>query len=273
MQNSETFSPAPKGKTLFTLITTLTLALTVLFWAGIKSFQWSGLPLYLIQLGLYLLFYGLAFWGLRRERLSLPFSPRRLLETFAWPLLSWLVFLLLIQLLDLTRLPQEFQSLQKQPAWTIAAKMVSTWLFVGLGEEVLFRGYFLPAIWRHFTCQADRRRTLKTLLLSSAFFSLWHLPVRLVSVLSGEMDWLTLLISLFVLFLMGLGFAWLYLRSENIYFTGLVHGLVDYPVIGLSTQAAPLILLVAIGCIELARRVSRKPVGVLTKVLTDNLLQ
>lgn len=72
-----------------------------------------------------------------------------------------MVFVLLIQLFGLAQLSEEFLALQKIPAWKIGMQLLSTWLFVGLGEEVLFRGYFLKAFWRHFTIETDRRRWSK----------------------------------------------------------------------------------------------------------------
>lgn len=138
--------------------------------------------------------------------------------------------------------------------------MLSTWAFVGMGEEVLFRGYFLKAFWRHFTVENDRRRMVSAALLAGAFFSLWHLPARIVEIMSGESDWLTLLISLVMLFLLGLGFTYLFIRSGNIILTGLVHGLMDYPLVGKNTQISFIILLAAIGCVEIARLAAKKKI-------------
>ena len=195
---------------------------------------------------------------MRQERISLPVTKRLIVQALAWSLAGWIVFVLLIQLIGLAKLSEAFLALQNIPAWKIGAQMLSTWVFVGLGEEVLFRGYFLKAFWRHFTSETDRRRMVKAVLLSSAFFSVWHLPVRIVQVIAGELDWVTLLISLLVLFLMGLGFSYLFIRSGNIILTGLVHGLVDYPLVGKDTQLSFIILLAAIGCVEIARWAARK---------------
>jgi membrane protease YdiL (CAAX protease family) len=246
------------GKAVLAIIIAFAVLATILFWVAIKQFQLQGLPLYFSQLGLYLFFYLLAWWGMKQEQISLPVTKRLIVEALAWSLVSWVVFVLLIQLFGLAQLSEEFLALQKIPAWKIGMQMLSTWLFVGLGEEVLFRGYFLKAFWRHFTIESDRRRMVKAALLSSAFFSLWHLPVRIAQVISGELDWVTLLVSLLMLFLLGLGFTYLFIRSDNIILTGLVHGLVDYPLVGKNTQLSFIILLVAIGCVEIARLAARK---------------
>ncbi|MEM5775060.1 MAG: type II CAAX endopeptidase family protein [Anaerolineaceae bacterium] len=246
-----------QAKTVLTIIIALAYALTLAFWVAVQAFHLQGLPLYFTQLGLYASFFLLAWWGIRRERLSLPVTGRHVLEALAWSVIGWLVYVLLLQLIGMIRLPAELQVLRDTPAWKIGLNIISTWLFVGLGEEVLFRGYLLKAFWRYCTAEGSPRRMLKAVLIGSAVFSLWHLPARIVNLLSGELDWVTLLISLVVLFMMGLGFSWLYLRSNNILLTGLVHGLIDYPLIGKDTQLSFLILLAAIGCVELVRLAAR----------------
>ncbi len=247
-----------QAKTVLTVIIALAFFLTIPFWAAVQTFDLQGLPLYFTQLGLYFTFFLLAWWGIRHERLPPPVTGRHVAEALAWSVIGWVVYVLLVQLLGMIQLPVALQALRDTPFWKIGLNILSTWLFVGLGEEVLFRGYFLRAFWRYCTAQGSPRRMLKTILIGSALFSLWHLPARIVNLLAGELDWLTLLISLVVLFAMGVGFSWLYVRSNNILLTGLVHGLMDYPLIGKDTQLSFLILLAAIACVEIARMAARK---------------
>jgi membrane protease YdiL (CAAX protease family) len=249
-----------RGKAVLIIIMALTFVLVVIFWMTIQLYQLKGLPLYFMQLGLYLIFYLLAWWGLKQERITLPVNARLVLEALAWSLVGWLFFVLLIQLLGLARLPEEFQALKNTPAWKTGAQILSNWFFVGMGEEVLFRGYFLKAFWRHFIIGTDRRRTVVAFLLVSAFFSLWHLPSRITWLISGELDLVMLLVSLLTLFLLGLGYAYLFVRSDNILLTGLVHGLLDFPLVGKNSQMTPIILVVAMSCVEIARLTRRKKV-------------
>lgn len=258
MEKKAAKSKGDRLKATLAIIIALTFIVTGLYWWVIELFQLQGLPLYFTMLGLYLVFYLLAWWGIKQEQVSLPVTKRRIGEALAWSLVGWLVFILLVRLLGLVQLSEEFRVLQNTPAWKIGAKILSTWFFVGLGEELLFRGYFLKAFWRHFTAVTDRRRMVKAILLVSVLFSLWHLPTRIVTVISGELDWVTLLVSLLVMFLLGLGFAYLFVRSNNIILTGLVHGLMNYPLIGKDTQLSFIILLVAIGCVEIVRLTARK---------------
>jgi uncharacterized protein len=258
MENAVTPVKRNKAKAILVVIITLTFIATILFWVAVKVLQLRELPLYFSQLGLYLIFFILAWCGMKQEQFSFPVNKRLIVEALAWSLVGWLFFVLIIQLLGLVQISEAFLTLQKTPAWKIGAEMLSTWIFVGMGEEVLFRGYYLKAFWRHFTFETDRRRMVTATLLASAFFSLWHLPVRIVEMISGELDWITLLVSLLVLFLFGLGFSYLFIRSGNIFLVGLVHGLVDYPLIGKNSQISLIILLAAIGCFEIARLTIKK---------------
>jgi membrane protease YdiL (CAAX protease family) len=213
-------------------------------------------------LGLYLVYYLLGWWGLQKEQISMPFNARRIVSAVAGSLAGWLIFVLTIQILGFVQLSQAFQVLINTPVEKIAMQILSTWFFVGLGEEVLFRGYFLKAFERHFTRGTGRQRTVTAVLWASAFFSLWHLPVRIFGLITGDLDLVLLLVSLVVLFLLGLGYSYLYIRSDNILLAGLVHGLSDFPLIGKETQMTPVILFAAILYVEIARRMARPKVAV-----------
>ncbi|MBN2385798.1 MAG: CPBP family intramembrane metalloprotease [Anaerolineales bacterium] len=258
MHNHSTQNDKNRGKIVLAIIITLAFVLTMIYWGMIRLFQLQGLPRYFTQLGLYLVLILLAWWGNRQEHISLPVTKRFIVETLAVSLVGWLFFVLLIHLLGLAQLSNEILALQETPAWKIGLQILSTWLFVGIGEEVLFRGYFLKAFWQHFTIEPSQKRMVRAILLSSVIFSLWHLPIRIAWILSGEMDWITLPVSLLVLFLLGLGFAYLYVRSDNLLLVGLVHGLMDYPLVGKSSQMAPVILVVAIICVEIIRLIRKK---------------
>jgi membrane protease YdiL (CAAX protease family) len=245
-----------KSKTLLVVIAVLAYLLPVPYFAIIQAAHLEGLSVYFFQLGLYALFIGLAWWGIKREQLSLAFTWQKAGQALAFALVGWLVYSLVLPLTGAASLVREFGTLAATPLWKVALQILSTWLFVGLGEELLFRGYFLTAIRRYFTQGSERRRTTQAILLSSLVFSFWHIPVRIVSILNGKMDLGELLLSLVVLFLMGACFAYLYARTGNLLLVGLVHGLNDYALIGLSSQLQPLMLLVVIAAVEIARAVS-----------------
>lgn len=246
------------NKIVTPVIIATALLLPVLFFTAIKVFNFSGLPLYFAQLGLYTLFFILAFWGMKQSQIKLPFSGRKVLMALAVTLASWLIYTVIIAGTGIIRLPVELAALRSIEAWKVWAQIVSTWLFVGIGEEVLFRGYFLNKLLAFYEQKAVKKVTLMAVVVSSAFFSIWHLPVRIVSMINGEMGIGLILISLVMLFLLGAGFAWLYLRSGSILLVGLVHGLNDYPLIGKDSQLSFIILIAAIGLVELIRLVDRR---------------
>ncbi|MCS6848756.1 MAG: CPBP family intramembrane glutamic endopeptidase [Anaerolineae bacterium] len=258
MENTSTRIDKKRGKAILVVNMTLTFVTTILFWSAIQLFHLEGLRLYFVQIGLYLLLFILALWGLSTEQITLPINTRRILEALIFTLISWLFFLLVIQLLGIAQLQEEFLALRSIPAWKVGANILSTWLFVGFGEEFLFRGYFLNASFRHFTYGPDKRRQVVAVLFVSAFFSIWHLPSRIIWLISGEIDIVLFLISFPALFVLGLGYAYLFIRSDNILLAGLVHGVSDFPLVGMNSQMTPIILVIAIGCVEITRLITRK---------------
>jgi len=252
-----TLSPAKEKSVLLTILTAAIL-LPVLFFIAIKLFDLSGLPVYFAQLGLYTLFFLLAFWGMKKSQIRLSFRGRKVLEAFAILLAGWLIYAAFISATGIIRLQEEVAALRAVEAWKVWAQIVSTWLFVGIGEEVLFRGYFLKKLLAFYESKNVKHVTLLAVLVSSVFFSLWHLPVRLFSLINSEISIGLILISLVMLFLLGAGFAWLYLRSGNILLVGLVHGAMDYPLIGKDSQLSFIILIAAIGLVEFFQLVKRR---------------
>ena len=247
-----------RGKTVLAIIMVVAFILPIPFFTAIQLFKLNGLPVYFLQLALYLVFYLLAFWGLKIERISLPINARKLLETIGCLLVSWLFYALFLHIPGIAKLPEEIQTLINVPVWKTGAQILSTWFFVGMAEELLFRGYFLASFQHYFTQGENRRRTITAILITSIFFSLWHLPSRISWIVSGEADILLLLLSTVVLFFLGIGYAYLFIRTQNILLVGLVHGLMDFPLIGQETQLSFLILLAAIGYVEIARWTMRK---------------
>jgi len=259
MENTSTLIEKNQGKAILIVIATLTFVMSILFWSAVQLLHLEGLTLYFTQIGLYLLLFLMALWGLKTEQITLPIDTRRILQALGFTLVGWLFFLLAIQILGMTQIREEFLALKNTPAWKIAANILSTWLFVGFGEEVLFRGYFLNAFFQHFTRGTTKRRAVVAAVLISAFFSIWHFPNRILWLITGEIDVVLFLISFLVLFVLGLGYAYLFIRSDNILLAGLVHGVSDFPLVGENTQLnAVLILLVAIGCIEITHLTARK---------------
>jgi uncharacterized protein len=252
-----TLSPAKEKTVTFSIIIAAIL-LPVVFFSAIKLFNLSGLPVYFAQLALYAVFYLLAFWGMKQSQIRLSFSGRKVLEALSILLASWLVYTLFVSVTGIVHLPKEVQALRSVEAWKVWAEIFSTWFFVGIGEEVLFRGYFLNKLLAYYENKNAKSKILLAVLVSSVFFSLWHLPVRLFSLINGDVSVGLILISLIMLFLLGAGFAWLFIRSGNILLVGLIHGLMDFPLIGKDSQLSFIILIIAIGLVEFFQLVKHR---------------
>ena len=253
MSNHQESNAQKQGPTLLISTMVAVILLPISFFAAIKHWSLDGLPVYFLQLGLYLALYLLAFVGLKRDKASLPINARLIWQAAKWTLMAWLFYALTIHLLGLVGWPEAFRALRSVPAWKIGAQILNAWFFVGLGEEVLFRGYFLAAFRRYFTQGTSRRRTILASVMSCAFFSLWHLPIRITQLLCGELTAAMLGVGLIVLFMLGIGFAYLFVQTRNIVLVGLVHGVMDYPLIGPEAQLSFLVLLACIGLTVIAR--------------------
>lgn len=160
------------AKMTFGVIALLAAALPVCFFATIEAFDLSGLAVYFVQMGLYLVFYVLAFWGLKRAQITLPFNRRLVLEAFALVGFGWLIYGAALHLSGAASLPSEIRSLQNIPVWKVGAEILNTWFFVGPAEELLFRGYFLAVFQRYFLKGSSRQQAVIAILLTSAIFSL-----------------------------------------------------------------------------------------------------
>lgn len=234
--------------------------LPIIFFILIKLLDLSGLPVYFAQLVLYAVFFLLAFWGLKTSRIHLKFGIRSIIEAFFFLVLAWLIYVLILSLTGIVQFASEVTALRSIPAWKVWAQILSAWFFVGIGEELLFRGYILNWLHNSFAKWSGRRRMLMAVLFSSLLFSLWHLPVRIFELINGESSILLILLSVVVLFVLALGFAWLFIRTENILLVGLVHGVMDFPLIGGDSQLSFIILLAAICCVELFKLRQRKSI-------------
>lgn len=107
-------------------------------------------------------------------------------------------------------------------------KILQQWLFVGLGEELLFRGYLLNRLVRSFAKLGRRGSVAAGVALSSLIFATFHIPVRLFT----GFDLVQMLVSMGMVFVIGVFFSYIFLRTRNILFTALIHGGWNAPLMG-----------------------------------------
>ncbi len=111
------------------------------------------------------------------------------------------------------------------------ADILQQWLFVGVAEELLFRGYLLTRLQCVFSRFTQTWKDWLAVLASGLIFATAHVPVKL-SVLGGQGAWFVVLPELMEIFLIGLFFAYFFLRTRNVVLTGLIHGGWNAPLIG-----------------------------------------
>ncbi|RMD60008.1 CPBP family intramembrane metalloprotease [Candidatus Parcubacteria bacterium] len=133
-----------------------------------------------------------------------------------------------------------------RPGYTVGVTSVRSilifYFFVGVPEELLFRGYLFTWLHRFFQGKVARGwATLWAAMVSSLLFALFHVPQRL---LVARMTWsIALLTNLAGVFAIGLFSCWLFFRSKNIWWVGMYHGGSDAPLLSLGRED----LLTAIG--------------------------
>ncbi|WP_026478648.1 CPBP family intramembrane glutamic endopeptidase [Alkaliphilus transvaalensis] len=120
------------------------------------------------------------------------------------------------------------------------SQMLQQWIFVGMGEELLFRGYLL----NRFIKEASYKPKLKgyATILSSIIFATVHIPVRLFNGASI----IEILISLVMIFILGIFFSYIFLRTKNIVLVGLVHGNWNVPLMARYGDFLQIIILILV---------------------------
>ena len=88
----------------------------------------------------------------------------------------------------------------------------------GLGEEIGWRGFFVPELYKRFSYR-------NTMLISGGIWALWHMPLILFAdySLSGAPTWYAVI--MFVIMVMGITFAfgWLRLKSGSLWPAAVLH--------------------------------------------------
>ncbi|RME56790.1 CPBP family intramembrane metalloprotease [Candidatus Parcubacteria bacterium] len=120
-------------------------------------------------------------------------------------------------------------------------KILVQWCFVGIAEEVLFRGYIFTKLTQLFVKSGRTWSKVAGIVISSFVFATFHIPQR-IFVHSMELTPDGLTRQMLPLFLAGALLAWLFLRSQNVLFVGLVHGGMNAPLLGREGDLAPILL-------------------------------
>lgn len=217
---------------LFGVILLIYLIPFVLFRWIVPLVAENDLARYLLTIFFALLWEGLAWWALKRdaivpETIGLTFS--KIPQTLIVLAVGWAVWAGIWALLVL---PQVRASGQDVSLFIGApADILQQWLFVGVAEELLFRGYLLTRLQCVFSRFAQKWSVWLAVLASGLIFATAHVPVKL-SAFGEQRAWFVILPDLMEIFLIGLFFAYFFLRTRNVVLTGLIHGGWNAPLLG-----------------------------------------
>jgi len=144
------------------------------------------------------------------------------------------------------------------PIWTpeklplIAGELIAQLLGNAFAEEVLFRGFLLTQVTLMIKGRVSSRGWCVTVavLVSQLIFALSHIPQRITSGYSLA----ALGPNLIQLWLVGIVFAVLYLRTHNIFIAVGVHTLVNAPVtiLAMPSQAVAVLLPLVLALVLIA---------------------
>jgi membrane protease YdiL (CAAX protease family) len=92
---------------------------------------------------------------------------------------------------------------------------------VAFQEEVIFRGFLMPQVYLRIKKDNYIVKMALALVISQGLFAVWHIPIRIFS----GMSLISTIISIFTVFMLGIIFALIYIRTGNIFIVMGMHGL------------------------------------------------
>ncbi len=223
------------------LITTLivTYMLPVVLFLGASLLPLSDLFKYMFTAIGSLITLVIAFLAIRYDTVSLEeigWTKEGLRQATKAVAAGWLLWAILIISINF-KMGYPFEENFESPL----PKIIVQWLFVGIGEEMLFRGYIFTKLTQLFARIGQVWSTVAGVIVSSLIFATFHIPQR-VFVQHMDLTPDALIGQMVPLFLAGMLLAWLFLRSRNVLFVGLFHGGMNAPPVGREGDLAPIFL-------------------------------
>jgi uncharacterized protein len=99
--------------------------------------------------------------------------------------------------------------------------LISQLLVVAVQEEIIFRGFLMPQVYLRIKKVKYIVRMGFALVISQGLFAVWHIPIRIFL----GMSLTSTIISIFSVFMLGIIFALIYIRTGNIFISMGMHGL------------------------------------------------
>lgn len=223
-------NPFPRWRTISIVMIVSFLLPIVLFSTVMPLIKNNSVAVYFETIIAGLILGGLALWAIHNDRIpmaKLGMNLSKYREAIIMLIIGWtIVAAILIPLI----------LIGGKNVWDFLCdplEIIETWLFVGVVEELLFRGYLLTRLLRSFERLPKIWGTSAAIACSSAFFTITHIPSMIYQQSQGSLtnDLGTLFSSLGMLFLLSLIMSYFFLRTRNILFCGLLHGNGDAPLI------------------------------------------
>ncbi len=154
---------------------------------------------------------------------------RKLPLAFVVGLTSWL----LIQIIEVIVSYMSVGSIELDPRWstdslTLIGLLIGMLFGTALYEEVGYRGFLLVQFWKKMEDRTTNRalQISLALIVSQTLFTLLHVPWKVLN-----QGWTVTVLTdlLFSVFLNGIIYGILYLRTENLFFVMFVHALGNAP--------------------------------------------
>ena len=183
-----------------------------------------------------------AVWAIRKENIgfeTIGFQKKKLRQAALISLIAWIVFAT-VYVGILSAAGEDIFSHLGKPRL-----IFQQWLFVGMGEELLFRGYLITSLLMAFARVSEKWRMALALLVGNGIFATVHIPVALYKT-AGQEQVAELLSYIPAAFLVGLILSYFFLRTRNVLLAGIAHGSINAPLIGKEDDPITLLAIVVV---------------------------
>ena len=194
-------------------------------------------------------FFCLAMWGLRKERIPLKaigLTLSGIREAVLLTVGGWAIVVLVNIFGKIIDHGNVAELLDKSVLYVLLY-----WIFVGVAEEILFRGYILTRLMKTWAARNNVLGKTLAVVVASFLFATAHIPQRVYQVASGDMTLAEVFGSVVLLSIVGIAFSYLFLRTKSIILVGLIHGAVIVPLVGFGEDAFLPVIILATLYIEL----------------------
>ena len=183
-----------------------------------------------------------AIWAIRKENIRLEtigFQKTKLWQVALISLIGWIVFAM-IYVGVLSAAGEDIFPFLGKPRL-----IFQQWLFVGMGEELLFRGYLITSLLTAFARVSEKWHMALAVFIGNSIFATAHIPVALYK--ATEQGKVAELLSYIpAAFLVGLILSYFFLRTHNVLLAGLIHGSINAPLIGKEDDPLTLLAVVVV---------------------------